>query len=48
MLLAGLLFGCMSVFVKLGAAYFSHTELVLISGLISSKPTPTIYRRHSA
>ena len=28
MLVAGLLFGCMSVFVKLGAAYFSHIELV--------------------
>ncbi|HSM97679.1 MAG TPA: DMT family transporter [Gallionella sp.] len=28
MLLAGLLFGCMGVFVKLGAAYFSHVELV--------------------
>ena len=28
MLLAGLLFGCMGVFVKLGAAYFSHIELV--------------------
>lgn len=28
MLVAGLLFGCMGVFVKLGAAYFSHVELV--------------------
>lgn len=28
MLAAGLLFGCMGVFVKLGAAYFSHIELV--------------------
>jgi drug/metabolite transporter (DMT)-like permease len=28
MLVAGLLFACMGVFVKLGAAYFSHTELV--------------------
>ena len=28
MLVAGLLFGLMSVFVKLGAAYFSHIELV--------------------
>jgi len=28
MLVAGLLFGCMGVFVKLGAAYFSHIELV--------------------
>ncbi len=28
MLVAGLLFACMGVFVKLGAAYFSHIELV--------------------
>jgi drug/metabolite transporter (DMT)-like permease len=28
MLVAGLLFGCMSVFVKLGAPYFTHIELV--------------------
>jgi drug/metabolite transporter (DMT)-like permease len=28
MLVAGLLFGCMAVFVKMGAAYFSHLELV--------------------
>ena len=28
MLVAGLLFGCMGVFVKLGAAYFSYGELV--------------------
>jgi len=28
MLVAGLLFGCMGVFVKLGAPYFSHIELV--------------------
>jgi len=28
MLVAGLLFGCMGVFVKLGAAHFSHVELV--------------------
>ena len=28
MLAAGFLFGCMGVFVKLGAAYFSHVELV--------------------
>ncbi|MFA6920626.1 MAG: DMT family transporter [Gallionella sp.] len=28
MLVAGLLFACMGVFVKLGAAHFSHTELV--------------------
>jgi len=28
MLIAGFLFGCMGVFVKLGAAHFSHVELV--------------------
>ena len=28
MLVAGFLFGCMGVFVKLGAAHFSHVELV--------------------
>ena len=28
MLVAGFMFGCMGVFVKLGAAYFSHVELV--------------------
>jgi len=28
MLVAGFLFGCMGVFVKLGAAYFSNIELV--------------------
>jgi drug/metabolite transporter (DMT)-like permease len=28
MLVAGLMFGCMGVFVKLGAPYFSHIELV--------------------
>lgn len=33
MLLAGLLFGCMGVFVKLGAAYFSHIELVFYRSL---------------
>ncbi|MCR4303748.1 MAG: DMT family transporter [Gallionella sp.] len=37
MLAAGLLFGCMGVFVKLGAAHFSHIELVFyrsFSGLL--------------
>lgn len=37
MLAAGLLFACMGVFVKLGAAYFSHVELVFyrsVSGLL--------------
>ncbi|HEU0219301.1 MAG TPA: DMT family transporter, partial [Gallionella sp.] len=33
MLVAGLLFGCMGVFVKLGAAHFSHVELVLYRSL---------------
>ncbi|MCR4299150.1 MAG: DMT family transporter [Gallionella sp.] len=33
MLVAGLLFGCMSVFVKLGAAHFSHIELVFYRSL---------------
>ena len=34
MLIAGLLFGCMGVFVKLGAAYFSHIELVFYRSFI--------------
>ena len=34
MLVAGLLFGCMGVFVKLGAAYFSSAELVFYRSLI--------------
>jgi drug/metabolite transporter (DMT)-like permease len=34
MLVAGLLFGCMSVFVKLGAPYFSHIELVFYRSFI--------------
>jgi len=33
MLVAGLLFGCMGVFVKLGAAHFSHVELVFYRSL---------------
>ncbi len=33
MLVAGLLFGCMGVFVKLGAPYFSHVELVFYRSL---------------
>ena len=32
--MAGLLFGCMGVFVKLGAAYFSSAELVFYRSLI--------------
>ncbi len=34
MLVAGLLFGCMGVFVKLGAAHFSHVELVFYRSFI--------------
>jgi len=34
MLVAGLLFGCMGVFVKLGAPYFSHIELVFYRSFI--------------
>lgn len=34
MLVAGFLFGCMGVFVKLGAAYFSNTELVFYRSFI--------------
>ena len=34
MLVAGFLFGCMGVFVKLGAAYFSNIELVFYRSLI--------------
>jgi drug/metabolite transporter (DMT)-like permease len=34
MLVAGFLFGCMGVFVKLGAAFFSNTELVFYRSFI--------------
>ncbi len=34
MLVAGLLFGCMSVFVKLGAPHFTHIELVFYRSFI--------------
>ena len=34
MLVAGILFGCMGVFVKLGAPYFSHIELVFYRSFI--------------
>ena len=34
MLVAGLLFGCMGVFVKLGAHYFSNTELVFYRSVL--------------
>jgi drug/metabolite transporter (DMT)-like permease len=34
MLVAGVLFGCMGVFVKLGAAYFTHIELVFYRSFI--------------
>ena len=34
MLVAGLLFGCMGVFVKLGAPYFTHIELVFYRSFV--------------
>ena len=34
MLVAGFLFGCMGVFVKLGAEYFSHIELVFYRSIL--------------
>jgi drug/metabolite transporter (DMT)-like permease len=34
MLVAGLLFGCMGIFVKLGAPYFSHIELVFYRSFV--------------
>ena len=34
MLVAGFLFGCMGVFVKLGASYFSNIELVFYRSFI--------------
>ena len=34
MLVAGFMFGCMGVFVKLGAAYFSHVELVFYRSVL--------------
>ncbi len=34
MLVAGLLFGCMGVFVKLGAQFFSHNELVFYRSFV--------------
>jgi len=34
MLVAGFLFGCMGVFVKLGAPYFSHNELVFYRSFV--------------
>ena len=34
MLVAGFLFGCMGVFVKLGAQYFSHNELVFYRSFV--------------
>ncbi|MDX8386381.1 MAG: DMT family transporter [Gallionella sp.] len=47
MLVAGLLFGCMSVFVKLGAQYFTHIELVFYRSFISMLIVYTIMRRNS-
>ena len=47
MLVAGLLFGCMSVFVKLGASYFTHIELVFYRSFISMLIVYAIMRRHN-
>ncbi len=47
MLVAGLLFGCMSVFVKLGAEYFTHIELVFYRSFISMFIAYAIMYRHS-
>jgi len=54
MLVAGFLFGCMGVFVKLGAAHFSYVELVfyrslfglLLIYLIMRQQRVTITTRH--
>ncbi len=45
MLVAGLLFGCMGVFVKLGAPYFSHVELVFYRSFIGLLLIYTILRQ---
>jgi len=47
MLVAGLLFGCMSVFVKLGASYFTHIELVFYRSFISMLIVYAIMRRNN-
>ena len=45
MLVAGLLFACMGVFVKLGAAYFSHIELVFYRSFFGLLLVYAIMRR---
>lgn len=55
MLVAGFLFGCMGVFVKLGAAHFSHIELVfyrsffglILVYLIMRQQRISIYTQHA-
>lgn len=47
MLVAGLLFGCMGVFVKLGAAHFSHIELIFYRSFIGLLLVyPIMHRQH--
>lgn len=46
MLAAGLLFGCMGVFVKLGAAHFSHVELVFYRSFFGLLLVYIILRRN--
>lgn len=45
MLAAGFLFGCMGVFVKLGAAYFSHVELVFYRSFLGLLLVYALLRR---
>ncbi|MFZ5522680.1 MAG: DMT family transporter [Pseudomonadota bacterium] len=45
MLVAGLLFGCMSVFVKLGAPYFTYIELVFYRSFLGMLLVCIIMRR---
>jgi len=47
MLVAGFLFGCMGVFVKLGAAFFSNTELVFYRSFIGLIIMYAIVRQRS-
>ena len=46
MLVAAVLFACMGVFVKLGAAYFSHVELVFYRSVIGLLLVYLIMRSH--
>jgi len=45
MLVAGFLFGCMGVFVKLGAEYFSHVELVFYRSFLGLLMIYTVIRQ---